>query len=217
MAPEKSTKSGSLFSEASIPLETAFMLFQGVLIVVIGLSIYGIVLSGGALAFNSSGQGGLLLVILSLNVLALGSIVGLQLTRTWILMIIGTAFAALGMIAVISPSGVVGAATILLLGLSNIVTGILGVAGTLAAVMHGASSLQSEPDPVRPLLTRITRIALLIAIASILFGLSMLAPTLMPSILGLVGYAVVFPLILIIMGLLLLYMTRINLMLRQLS
>lgn len=217
MTPEKSTKGGSLFSEASIPLESAFIVFQGVLIVVIGLSIYGIEFSGGALAFNSSGQGGLLLVILSLNVLALGSIVGLQLRRTWILMMIGTVFAALGMIALISPSGVVAAATVLLLGLSNLLTGILGVAGTLVGVRQGAGSHLSEPGPVRPLLTRITRIALLIAIASILFGLSMLAPTLMPSILGLVGYAVVFPLILIIMGLLLLYLTRINLMLRQLS
>jgi hypothetical protein len=217
MTPEKSTKGGGLFSEASIPLESAFIVFQGVLIVFIGLSIYGIEFSGGALAFNSSGQGGLLLVILSLNVLALGSIVGLQLRRTWILMMIGTVFAALGMIALISPSGVVAAATVLLLGLSNILTGILGVAGTLVVVRQGAGSHQSEPGPICPLRTRITRIALLIAIASILFGLSMLAPTLMPSILGLVGYAVVFPLILIIMGLLLLYLTRINLMLRQLS
>lgn len=42
-----SSKGGSLFSEASIPLESAFLLFQGVLIVVIGLSIYGIEFSGG--------------------------------------------------------------------------------------------------------------------------------------------------------------------------
>ena len=210
------SKGGSLLSEASIPLESAFLLFQGVLIVVIGLSIYGMEFSGGALAFNLSGQAGLLLVILSLNVLALGSIVGLHLRRTWTLMIIGTVFAALGIIAVVSPSEVVAAVTILLLGLSNIITGTLGVAGTLAAVRPASRALQ-ELGPVRPLLIRITRIALIIAIVSILFGLSMLAPTLFPSILGLVGYAVAFPLLLIIMGLLLLYMTRINLKLQKTS
>lgn len=149
--------------------------------------------------------------------LALGSILGLHLKRTRILLIIGTVFATLGMVAVVSPGEVVAAVAILLLGLSNIITGTLGVAGTLAAVRQDASSPQPEVGPVRPLLTKITRVALIIAIASILFGLSMLAPTLLPSILGLVEFAVVFPLILIIMGLLLLYITSINLKLQQMS
>src|SRR5659263_549847 len=83
------SKDESLFREASIPLASAFQLFQGVLIVIIGIAVYGTVFSGGGLSLNSSGQGGLMLVTTSLNVLALGSIVGLQLRRTWIVIIVG--------------------------------------------------------------------------------------------------------------------------------
>ncbi|MGB8311651.1 MAG: hypothetical protein WCE81_07290 [Halobacteriota archaeon] len=211
------SKDGRLSREASLPLASSFTIFLGVIIVVLGISFYGTVFSGGGLSLNSSGQGGLLLTITSLNVLALGSIVGLQLRRTWTLIIIGIVFAALGIIAVISPGGVVAGVNTLLIGVSNIITGVLTVAGTLAAARQGPSSPPAELVSVLPLLKRVFFIGLIIGIVSIVFGLSMLAPTLLPSILGLLGFALIFPPILIIMGLLLLYMTRINLKLQQMS
>ena len=211
------SKGGRLSREISLPLASAFSIFQGVIIVTLGLSIYGVIFSGGGLSLNSSGQGGLLLVMTSLNVLALGSIVGLQLRRTWTIIIIGIVFAALGIIAVVSPGGVVAGVNTLLIGLSNIISGVLIVAGLLAAARQGTSSPPAEMVAVLPLMKRLGQVAMIVGIVSIVFGLSMLAPTLLPSLLGLVGYALLFPLILIIMGLLILYMTRINLKLQQMS
>jgi len=209
------SKDGRLSSEASLPLASAFTIFQGVLIVVLGLLIYGKIFSGGGLSLNGSGQGGLLLILTSLNVLALGSIIGLRLRRTWGMIITGMVFAALGIIAVISPGGVVAGVNTLLLGVSNIITGVLAVAGM--AARQGTGSAPAELVPVLPLLKRVFFIGLIIGIVSIVFGLNMLAPTLLPSILGLLGFALIFPLLLIIMGLLLLYMARINLKLQQMS
>jgi len=211
------SKDGRLSSEAFLPLASAFTIFLGVLIVVLGLSFYGMIFSGGGLSLNSSGFGGLMLILTSLNVLALGSIVGLQLRRTWGMIIIGMVFAALGIIAVVSPGGVVARVNTLWIGVSNIITGVLAVAGILAAARQGTGSAPAELVPVLPLLKRVSFIGLIIGIVSIVFGLSNLAPTLLPSILGLLGFALIFPLILIIMGLLLLYMTRINLKLQQMS
>ena len=212
------SKDESLFREASIPLASAFQLFQGVLIVIIGIAVYGTVFSGGGLSLNSSGQGGLMLVITSLNVLALGSIVGLQLRRTWIVIIVGIVFAALGILAVISPIGVVAGVNTLLIGLSNIITGVLFFALNLVVpAMRRTSSPRAEPVAVHPLVKRLALILPVVMIVTIVFGLSTLAPTLLPSLLGLVGYALLFPLILIIMGLLILYMAYIGLKLQQLS
>lgn len=212
------SKDGSLFREAHLPLASAFLLFQGVLILIIGIAVYSIVFSGGGLSLNSSGQGGLLLIITSLNVLALGSIVGLQLRRTWIVITIGMVFAALGIIAVISPIGIVAGVNTLLIGLSNIITGVLFFALNLVVpAMRRTSSPRAEPVAVPPLVKRLVLILPVVMIVSIVFGLSMLAPTLLPSLLGLVGYALLFPLILIIMGLLILYMAYIGLKLQQMS
>ena len=159
-----------------------------------------------------------MLVITSLNVLALGSIVGLQLRRTWIVIIVGIVFAALGIIALISPIGVVAGVNTLLIGLSNIITGVLFFALNLVVpAMRRTSSPRAEPVAVHPLVKRLALIVPVVMIVTIVFGLSMLAPTLLPSLLGLVGYALLFPLILIIMGLLILYMAYISLKLQQLS
>ena len=212
-------KGGRLSREAPLSLQSALGLFQGVLIITLGIAFYGMIFSGGALVINGTGQGGLLLIITSLNVLALGSIVGLQLRRTWIMIVIGIVFAALGIIAVVSPTGVVAGVNTLLIGASNIITGALGIATTTLAARQrpGSPPPPAELVPILPLLKRVGMIQLVIGIVSIVFGLSMLIPSLLPSLLGLIGYAIIFPLILIILGLLILYMTSITLKLPQMS
>jgi len=212
------SKNGRLSREISLPLASAIGIFQAVMIVTLGIAFYGMVFSGGTLVINGSGQGGVLLIITSLNVLALGSIVGLRLRRTWGMIIIGIAFAALGIIAVASPTGVIASVNTLLIGASNIITGVIAVATTLAARPRpGSPPPPPELVPVLPLIKRVAMIQLGVGSVSIVFGLSMLAPSLLPSLLGLVGYAILFPLILIIMGLLILYMTSISLKLPQMS
>ncbi|MGZ4918430.1 MAG: hypothetical protein ACXV5E_08520 [Halobacteriota archaeon] len=203
----------SLFREASLPVGSAFSIFQGVLLVLLGFLLYGVFLGG--IPLNAPGQLGLLLVLTSLNVLVLGSVVGLQFRRTWIIVIIGIVFAATGIISIISPSGIMAGVIALLLGVQNILTGVLFLAFNLAIpIMRGASSPADQPAEVPPLVKnlgkRIGLVAVVLQILSILFGINMLAQGLLPSLLGLVGYVILFPLIIVILGLLLLYMTYLN-------
>ncbi len=212
------SKGGRLSREIHLPLGSAIGIFQAVLIVTLAIAFYGMVFSGGTLVLNGTGQGGIMLIITSLNVLALGSIVGLNLRRTWGMVIIGLVFAALGIVAVVSPTGVVASVNTILIGVSNIITGVLALATTLASRQRkGSPPPPPELVPILPVLKRIAMIQLAVGIISIVFGLSMLAPSLLPSLLGAIGFALLFPLILIIMGLLVLYMTSVSLKLSQMS
>jgi hypothetical protein len=211
------SKNGNVFRDAPLPLAGAFNIFQGVVTATIGIALYGLFVSGGGLSLNSTGQGGLMLVITSLNALALGSVVGLQFKRTWIMILIGIAFAALGIIAVVSPMGVVAGVNTLLIGSSNTITGVLGILVMLTTKRRDTGGPPPEMVPILPLLKRLSRIGLIVAIITIVFGLNMLVPTFLPNILGLVGFVLILPLILIILGLLVLYMTSVGLKLQQMS
>lgn len=86
----------SLFREASLPLTDAFGLFQGALLILLGLLVYGV--EFGGIPLNSSGQLGLLLVLTSLQVLAVGKFLHGQYRRSWWLMTIGIVFAGMGIV-----------------------------------------------------------------------------------------------------------------------
>jgi hypothetical protein len=198
----------SLFREASLSLADAFSLFQGVIITLLGLLLYGVFF--GIIPFNSDGQLGLLLVLTSLQALALGQILGGQYRRTWVVMTIGIVFAGMGIVSCI-VAGVLTDVIRTLLGLQNIITSVLFLALQLVVpTVHGMRSPPAEPVTLSPLMKRLFLTATVVMIVSIVFGLSMLAPLLLPSLIGLVGYALFFPVLLIILGLLTLYMTYIN-------
>ena len=209
------SKSGfSLFREASLSLADAFSLFQGVIIILVGILLYGV--GFGILTFNLDGQLGLLLVLTSLQALALGNILGGQYRRTWAVMAIGIVFAGMGIVSCI----VVGVLTDVirtLLGLQNIITGVLFFALRLIVpTVRGTISPPAEPVALPPLMKRFGLTATVVMIISIVFGISMLAPLLLPSLIGFVFYAIL-PLLLIIMGLLILYMTYLNQKLQQIA
>ena len=61
-----------------------------------------------------------------------------------------------------------------------------------------------------PLMKRLGLTVTVLMIVSIVFGLNMLAPVLLPSLIGLVPFALLFPVLVIILGLLMLYLVYIN-------
>src|SRR5665647_202807 len=120
------SKDGSiLFREASLSVASAFSLFQGILLILLGFLVYGV--EFGVFPLNSSGQLGLLLVFTSLQVLALGQLLGGQYRRSWWLMAIGIVFAGTGIVSCIVP-GILTDVIRILLGLQNIITGVLFLA-----------------------------------------------------------------------------------------
>ena len=203
----------SLFREASLSLADAFSLFQGVIITLIGILLYGV--GFGILTFNLDGQLGLLLVLTSLQALALGDILGGQYRRTWAVMTIGIVFAGMGISCIIV--GVLTDVIRTLLGLQNIITGVLFFALRLIVpTVRGTLSPPAEPVTLPPLMKRFGLTATGVMIVSIVFGINLLAPLLLPSLIGFVFYAIL-PLLLIIMGLLILYLTYLNQKLQQIA
>ncbi|HEY5140317.1 MAG TPA: hypothetical protein VIJ25_13520 [Methylococcales bacterium] len=203
------SKDGSiLFREASLSVASAFSLFQGILLILLGFLVYGV--EFGVFPLNSSGQLGLLLVFTSLQVLALGQLLGGQYRRSWWLMVIGIVFAGTGIVSCIVP-GILTDVIRILLGLQNIITGVLFLALQLVVpTARGMKSPPAEPVTLPPLLKRLGLVVTVLMIVSIVFGLNMLIPVLLPSLIGLVPFVVLFPVLVIILGLLTLYIVYIT-------
>jgi hypothetical protein len=176
----------SLFREASLPLGSALSVPNGVIITLIGIIVALGILGLVPPTFNSSGQLGLLLVLTSLQMLALGQLI-FPLTRSWLLMAVGIVFAGLGIISCIVPEVLVTWITILL-GVQNLISG--GV--VLASQLKGLSVA-----------------TLALGIAIVLFGVNMLAPVLLPSLFGVIWF-LILPVLLLFMGLSSLYSTYLS-------
>ena len=188
MVPEsgRSKSSMSLFREASLPLGSALSVPNGIIITLIGIIVLLGILGLVPLTFNSSGQLGLLLVLTSLQMLALGQLI-VPLTRSWLLIAIGIVFAGMGIISCIVP-GVLVAWITILLGVQNLISGSV----VLASQLKGLSVA-----------------TLVLGIAIVLFGVNTLSPVLLPSLFGVVWF-LILPVLLLFMGLSSLYSTYIS-------
>jgi hypothetical protein len=201
-----------LFREASLSVSSAFSIFQGVLLILLGFLVYGV--EFGVFPLNSSGQLGLLLVFTSLQMLALGQLLGGQYRRSWWLMGIGIVFAGMGIVSCIIP-GILTDVIRILLGLQNIITGVLFLALQLVVpTVRGMKSPPAEPVSLPPLIKRLSLVVTVLMIVSIVFGLNMLVPVLLPSLIGLVPFVLLFPVLVIILGILTLYIVYISLKLQ---
>ncbi|NYT10864.1 MAG: hypothetical protein GKC09_13175 [Methanosarcinales archaeon] len=166
-------------------------------------------------SFNSDGQLGLLLVLTSLQLLALGQFVGSQVTRSWLVIAFGILCAAAGIFSCIVP-GILTGVIQPLIGLQNITTGVLLLATKIIApTLYGIRHPPAEPVTLPPIVKRLFRVLTATGIVTILFGINMLAPLLLPSLLGMVVYAIIIPLLIIIMGFLSLIMVTITQKLQQ--
>ena len=143
---------------------------------------------------------GLLLVLTSLQLLALGQFVGSEVTRSWLVIAFGILCAAAGIFSCIVP-GILTGVIPPLLGLQNIITGVLLLATKIIApTVYGIRHPPAEPAVLPPIIKRLFLALTVTGIVAILFGINMLAPLLLPSLLGVVAFAMLLPLLIIIMG-----------------
>jgi hypothetical protein len=190
-----------LFREVSLPAGNSFSVFQGVLLMLLG-SLILLRVAGIFPPFNTDSQLGLLLLLTSLQMLALGQFMGSKVTRSWLLITIGMVFAGLGIFSCIVP-GVLTVAIGLLLGIQNLITGVvLLTARIIAPTLYGIRKPPAEKVNLPPIIKKLYFNLTITGITIILFGINILAPTLLPSLLGSVIYAIVLPVLVIIMGLL---------------
>lgn len=163
------------FREASLPLSIALVIPVGVLLVLLGLLLIPVNL--GLIPFSPDGQLGLLLVIMAVQMLALGETPMGQYRRSWLLIVIGIVFAAMGIFSCIVP-GILTGVIQLLLAILNIAGGVILLAKRFLPMLQGAGD---PAAPLPPILKRLLVTLTVLNVVAIAFGISMLLPGLVPG------------------------------------
>jgi len=152
------------------------LLVIGLFMVVLGALL--IPVSLGQLPFAGSAQLGLLMVIFSIQMLALGSTPIGAFPRSRAMILVGFVFAGLGIISAVIPGILVGPLT-LLIGLLNLFGGVISLG---KMVFSKSQTPAGSPQTVLSVLRRLFITQLALALLSIMFGTSMLIPSLLPGL-----------------------------------
>ena len=151
-------------SDGGLSMDNVILLLTGVFMVLLGLLLLPVNL--GLLPFSGGAQLGLLMVIFAIQMLALGSTPIGAYPRSWLIILLGFFFGALGVISCIISDILVMPLT-LLVGLLNIAAGIIGIVKvTLKA--------RKTAEPIPTTLLKINSALLVTNILTILFGTTML-------------------------------------------
>jgi len=184
-----------LFKDASLPLQNAIIVLVGVLLTLLGLLLFPVNL--GMIPFSPDGQLGLLLVITSIQILALGETPMGQYRRSWLLVTFGIAFASIGIVSCIVPGVLTGVIQILL-GFLNIIGGSVVMIRRFFPMQHGIKKPPADPVPFSPIIKKLLIIQIVINILTIAFGISMLVPGLVSG-LAISGILVINGLLLLVL------------------
>jgi hypothetical protein len=161
------------FRDASLPLLPAILILLGILLTFLGLLLFPVNL--GMLAFSPDGQLGLLLTITAIQMMALGETPLGQYKRSWLMIIIGIVFAALGVVSCIVPGMLTGMIRILL-GLLNIIGGAVLLIKLFLPIMHEAWNPPAVPVIVPLIFKKLVVTQMILDFVTIAFGISMLIP-----------------------------------------
>ncbi len=168
-----------LFREASLPLSVAILILVGVLLTLLGLLLFPVTF--GIIPFSPDGQLGLLLVITAIQMMALGETPMGQYKRSWLLVIIGIVFAAMGIISCIVP-GILTGMIQMLIGLLNIIGGVVLMTKRFLPILHGIRNPPAEPVTFTPIIINLLITQTMVNIVAIIFGITMLVPGLVSGL-----------------------------------
>ncbi len=165
-------------SRRDVPLTTdqVLILFTGILLLLLGWLLIPVNL--GMLPFSGSAQIGLLVVLISFKMLASGNTPIGTFTRSWLVISLGMVFAGLGIVSCIIPDILI-RPLMILLGLINIVSGVVGLWQISAPRLKRAEKPRGK---VPPILTRLFAAQLALNITTIIFGLSAFVANLIPGL-----------------------------------
>lgn len=169
----------SLSGEAALSLDTAILLLLAILLGLLGVLLFPVAL--GLLPFSPDGQLGLILVLMAIQILALGDTPAGRIRRSGWLILAGMGFAGLGIFSSIVP-GVLTDVLRILLGLMNLGGNLLLLAGSLWPRGHRGPGADpgTQPLPLPSPLRKLAVTQTLLYLVGIAFGLSMLLPGLVP-------------------------------------
>jgi hypothetical protein len=185
-----------LFMDASLPLSIAILILIGVLLTLLGLLLFPVNL--GIIPFSPDGQLGLLLTIFAIQILAIGETPIGQYKRSWLLIIIGIIFAAMGIVSCIVP-GILTSVIQILIGLLNIIGGVVLIIKRFLPILHNVRKSPAEPVTFTPITIKLLAIQTLVNIAAIIFGITMLVPSLISGLV-VAGILVIYGLLLFVLA-----------------
>nr|HOP40614.1 hypothetical protein [Geobacteraceae bacterium] len=119
---------------------------------------------------------GLLMVIFAVQMLASGGTPIGPFPRSWLVVAFGLLFATLGIVSCLIPEILVPVLTVLV-GVLNILGGVIGLAKMRVSRPGPAAGAR---EPLHPVLARLYRAQLTMNLLSIMFGVSMLIPGMVP-------------------------------------
>ncbi len=162
--------------EVELSTEQAMLLLMGVFMLLLGVLLIPVNL--GMLPFSGSAQLGLLMVIFAVQMLASGNTPIGPFPRSWLMILFGLLFAALGIISCIIPGLLVSLLTVLV-GVLNILGGVI----TLAKICIPRLKKSAWPyHYAHPVLRKLFVAQLTMNLVTIMFGTSMLVAHLIPGL-----------------------------------
>lgn len=186
-----------LLQESLIPPGIVFMLLLGVIFVLFAALLIPVYL--GVFPFSRDSQFGLLMVLMAVQVLSLGKTPFGVYTRSWPLMILGVAVITLGMYACIIP-GLITGWMLIPLGVYNLLTGSVGLGRLIYPLLREKRSSMGRSFPSRPMGRNLLVTIVLLYLSTLIFGLNVLLPGLIPGIVVLILLFVLGLLLLILAG-----------------
>lgn len=169
-----------VFREASLPLSVAILILLGILLTLLGLLLFPVNL--GLLAFSPDGQLGLLLTVMAIQMMSLGDTPLGQLRRSWSLIVVGLAFAALGVVSSVVPGLLTGVIQIFV-GLLNVIGGGASLIQRYLPMRHPGGTPSTTPAGVPSGVRKMAVTQSALNCVAIAFGISMLVPDLIPALL----------------------------------
>jgi MFS family permease len=154
-------------SDRGLSMDNASLLVMGVFMLLLGLLL--IPVSLGFLPFSGSAQIGLLMVMFAIQMLALGNTPIGPFPRSWLIILLGFVFGALGVVACVIP-GILVAPLTLLVGVLNMAGGVSATVKVIVPFLKG----RKAAEPVPAILLKINSALLVMNILTILFGATML-------------------------------------------
>ena len=157
------------FDQTMLLMMGIFMLLLGLLLIPVNL---------GLLPFSGSAQLGLLMIMFAVQMLASGNTPIGSFSRSWLMILMGLLFAALGIVSCIIPEILVPYLTVLVAALN-----ILG--GSISLVKIFIPLLIKSPDPqnsVPPIMVKLFAVQLTTYLLTVLFGISMFVSNLIPGL-----------------------------------
>jgi hypothetical protein len=158
----------------------AILIILAIMLTALGLLLFPVNL--GVIPFSPDGQLGLLLTVTAIQTMSLGETPLGQFKRSWLIIMVGLLFAALGVVSSIVPGLLTGVIQVLL-GILNLAGGAVSLIKRYLPMLREIDTPGSAPAIVPPNVKKLAAIQTTLNCVQIAFGAATLVPGVIPGLL----------------------------------